>query len=68
MELKNVKVMRDKLILATVTLQSVKLQQHRIWHVMFLPLYMFKKPGFLLTLFSETVTLAININTAFLFN
>lgn len=51
MKLKNVKVMRDKLILGTLTVQSVKLAQHGIWHVMFLLLYAFKKPRFLLTLF-----------------
>lgn len=35
MKLKNVKVMRDKLVLGTLNLQSVKLVEHGMWHLMF---------------------------------
>lgn len=57
MKLKSVKVIRSKLILAIVTLTSVKLKPHRIWHPVFLLLGIFTKPRFLPTLFEpETPT------------
>lgn len=56
MKLKNAKVIRSKLILAILTLTSVKLQLHRIWHRMFLLLDMFTKPAL-----SESKTPTTNI-------